>query len=525
MYNKNEIINEIEEEVKNEMNSDNLYQNLGTIVQQGMGREETKDIRADFNLLCDVLKEKLNLNLEDQITNEQLAKLYELTKEQYKWKDFDFDEDYQKSVFSLLNHPNEKYMLVKDFIKEYILLKNKMQIKEGTLSQLFDNLNENKETYENQIKRHKQHIEKGNIEKIKFGITVFEASDFGFSEDKATYIVRIKCEDKEENTNAAKLNPSDGYIVWNENFSFELKNRNQQISIEIIRTQITSSTFGTCTIDLEQIDSNQQRVENIFPLNNRSLIQVGKIRLKLHYVYDIISYFSYLLKNVKNKIANIESDLTNLKKFQEYYDKPFGIIMSGGIYDLIDDNIGTTIFDKYKDTDNLRETLRKSIIKTHGNRRFTEQLFINSSNPTSNNMIINDQKNPFSKFKDSSVTETINKEKNNVKKYLLYLILLGIILSFFNCSDRNDLLNFLAFCIYLILYLTNGKYDNNYLNYIFYFLIVTEILDLIWLLSNISTYLGHYGFDSILRSVIYLSSFINFINKAIIAFSKYFNKN
>ena len=32
-------------------------------------------------------------------------------------------------------------------------------------------------------------------------------------------------------------------------------------------------------------------------------------------------------------------------------------------------------------------------------------------------------------------------------------------------------------------------------------------------------YLGHYGFDSILRSIIYFSSFINFLNKGVIAFT------
>jgi len=512
MYNKNEIINEIIDEVKKEMDSDNLYKNLGTIVDQGMGRQERKDIQADFNTLSNLVKEKLKLNLEDDISSDQIATLYEQTKEEFKWKDFDFDEDYQNNVFSLLNHQDERSMTVKDFIKEYIILKNKLQIKEGCLAQLFDNLQENKETYDKQIDRHKEEKKKGNKQKINLGITVFEASNFGFNDDNASYIVKLICEKTEQTTNASKMNFSDGTIIWNENFRFEIKERNQKLNIIVIRNQITSSNFGSLEINLEEIDKDQQRKENIFPLLNSSHIEVGKIRLKLHYVYDTIVYFSYLKRKVTEKINNIQKDLNNLNKFKPYYNKPFGIIMSGGINYLTDEDEGKNIFEKYKDTENLRETIRKSVYKTH-NERMTDQLYINSNTNTANVDI-----NPFSKFKNSSADVNIN-PKNEIKKWLLVLISLGIFLAFFNCSDRNDLLNFFVLCVYLILNLAIGEYDKNYLNYMFYVLIYTEILDLIWLLSNISTYLGHYGFDSILRSIIYISSFINFINKGVIAFT------
>ena len=154
--NKGEIINEIIDEVKKEMDSDNLYKNLGTIVDQGMARQERKDIQTDFNTLNNLIKEKLNLNLDDDITCDQIANLYQQTKEEFKWQEFDFDEDYQNNIFSILNHPDERQMSVKDFIKEYIILKNKIQIKEGCLAQLYDNLQENKETYDKQILRHQE---------------------------------------------------------------------------------------------------------------------------------------------------------------------------------------------------------------------------------------------------------------------------------------------------------------------------------------------------------------------------------
>ena len=510
MYNKNEIINEIIDEVKKEMDSDNLYKNLGTIVDQGMGRQERKDIQADFNTLSNLVKEKLNLNLEDDISSDQIATLYEQTKEEFKWKDFDFDEDYQSNVFSLLNHQDERSMTVKDFIKEYIILKNKLQIKEGCLAQLYDNLQENKETYDKQIIRHQEEKNKGNKQKINLGITVFEASNFGFNEDNASYIVKLICEKGEQTTNASKMDSSDGTIIWNENFRFELKERNQKLTIIVIRNQITSSNFGSLEINLEEIDKDQQRKEDIFALLNTSHIEVGKIRLKLHYVYDTIIYFSYLKRKATEKINNIQKDLNNLNKFKPYYNKPFGIIMSGGVYYLTEEDDGKNIFEKYKDTENLRETIRKSVYKTH-NERMTDQLYINSNTNT-----VNVEVNPFSKFKNSSADVNIN-SKNEANKWLLYLISIGIFLSFFNCSDRNDLLNFLVLCVYLILNLAIGKYDKNYLNYMFYGLIYTEILDLIWLLSNVSTYLGHYGFDSMLRSI-YISSFINFIIKGVIAF-------
>ena len=115
--NKGEIINEIIDEVKKEMDSDNLYKNLGTIVDQGMARQERKDIQADFNTLNNLIKEKLNLNLEDDITGEQISNLYQQTKEEFNWKEFDFDEDYQNNIFSILNHPDDRQMSVKDFMR------------------------------------------------------------------------------------------------------------------------------------------------------------------------------------------------------------------------------------------------------------------------------------------------------------------------------------------------------------------------------------------------------------------------
>ena len=94
-------------------------------------------------------------------------------------------------------------------------------------------------------------------------------------------------------------------IIWNENFKFDLKERNQILHLELFEKNIAmSKLIGKIDFILENLDKDQQRVEQLFELKapNHERIIKGKIRIKLHYVYDLIQYFITLLNKEKNEI-------------------------------------------------------------------------------------------------------------------------------------------------------------------------------------------------------------------------------
>ena len=95
-----------------------------------------------------------------------------------------------------------------------------------------------------------------------------------------------------------------------------------------------SKLIGKIDFILENLDKNQQRVEQLFELKapNHERTTKGKIRIKLHYVYDVIQYFQALLNKAKNELEKTNTIIDTLSKFNKYYFKPYDVIMSGGIH-------------------------------------------------------------------------------------------------------------------------------------------------------------------------------------------------
>jgi hypothetical protein len=97
--------------------------------------------------------------------------------------------------------------------------------------------------------------------------------------------------------------------------------------------------------------------------------------------------------------------------------------------------------------------------------------------------------------------------------------MISLFLSFFNnVLDRNDLINFMGCFALILMYFFNGYYNPIYLKYSFYYFIITEIIDLIWLFAHFGTYSISDGYLSMYKELIYGFSFINFIVKGIISY-------
>ena len=89
---------------------------------------------------------------------------------------------------------------------------------------------------------------------------------------------------------------------------------------------------------------------------------------------------------------------------------------------------------------------------------------------------------------------------------------------FNNILDRNDLINFMGCFSLLLLYFFSGHYDKSYIKYVFYYFLICEILDIIWLFAHFGTYSVSDGFFSIHKELIYGLSIINFVIKGVICY-------
>ena len=506
---KEEILKSIQEDIqKNKLNK--IY---GTSIDESMSHQQSKEIRNKINKLIYELENELNLTINEEISKENLKEYYEKTKKKYDWDEFDFDINYQNNIFTLLKHPFEEQIAIPEFLKQYIILEEGMKIRFNGLNQQKENCEYNISQYEDQINKHL----KSNIKNISLGISVFEVLEL---EDlNGEYFVKLYCDKSNEQISKYSKN-SINRIIWNENFKFDLKERNQILHLELFEKNIAmSKLIGKIDFILENLDKDQQRVEQLFDLKdpNDERITIGKIRIKLHYVYDVIQYFQALLNKAKNELKKTNRIIDTLSKYNKYYFKPFGVIMSGGIDDLINlDNNENNMFD-----DNIENLdfggVRKSVIHNPLN---DSQRYTYTNN---NNINLHDKKNISPNFRTGNTSKEnlndLNFEKGDWNKCSLISIISSLGLSCFNnILDRNDLINFMGCFALLLLFFFNGHYDKSYLKYALYYFLISEVLDIFWLFVHFGTYSISDGYLSIYKELIYGFSFINFFIKGFICY-------
>ena len=508
MTSKKEAIQEILKSIQDDIHKNKLNKKYGTSIDESMSHQQSKEITNKINKLIYELETELYLSINNEISKNNLKEYYEKTLKKHNWDEFDFDINYQNDIFTLLNHPFEEQISIPEFLKQYIILEEEMKIKFNGLNQQKENLEYNISQYEEQIEKHL----KSNDQKISLGISVFEALEL--DNLNGEYLVKLYTDiSNQQISNYGKNSPNG--IIWNENFKFDLDKRYQILHFELFQKKITiTKLIGKIDFNLENLDEEQQRVEKIFEIKdpNEETITIGKIRMKLHYVYDVVEYFKTLVNKSKNELDKTNKIIDTLAKFNKYYFKPFGVIMSGGINSLINlDNNENNIFNIGEEVD---DGFRKSILKNplNDSQRFTY----------TQNKNINDKKNVSPNYTTGYTTKEnyFNVfEKEEWNKYILILIISSLGLSFINnILDRNDLINFMGCFSLLLLYFFNGQYDKSYIKYVFYYFLICEILDVIWLFAHFGTYSVSDGFFSIHKELIYGLSIINFVIKGVICY-------
>ena len=511
MTSKNLEIDGIIKAISDEIERNKLNKRYGTSIDESMSYQQRKDVRNKINILLSELENELNLNFQDEISKDNLQEYYNKTKSKHNWNEYEFNEEYKNQIFNLLKHPFEEQIQISEFLKQYILLEEGMKIRNNVLNQQKENFEYNISEYEDQITKHS----KVKTNNISLGISIFEVIEL--ENLNGEYFVKLYCDENESKiSQIGKI--SIPRIIWNENFKFDLKERNKILHVELLQKTIAlSKTLGKIDFILENLSEDQQRIEDFYPIKDSNDETIGRIRIKLHYVYNVIDYFKALLNKSKNELSQTNNILDILSKFNNYYDKPFGIIMSGGINYLNNiDNNENNILDIAEDVENIDYGVRKSVMHNplNDSQRFSQNVKnVNQQSPfrNKNNLLTIDR------LKEND-TQTYY-DKIEWEKSIYILIIISLFVSFFNnVLDRNDLINFMGCFALLLMYLFNGYYNPNYLKYAFYYFILSEVIDLLWLFAHYGTYSISDGYLSMYKELIYGFSFINFIIKGVITY-------
>ena len=494
-YINNETIEEIIGLVKEEIAKNKIYTIMGTRVDEGMSRQQNNFIRNRYKELLKDLSMIEIQNDEDKITGLALAKLYETGKVKFGWPNFEFDQNYQNKVWKVLQLQPNTPALTSEFLKQFILLEETLKIKKAKVYGVFDELKPKKERYKTQLEKHTENRTKG----IQLGVTIFELGDCKFSSSD-DFAIKLKVEGNEETTDTATM--INGKVVWNKNYSFKLQQRDQKLSIELFRKSSLGpfERMASRVIELEEIDPEQQRVEDEYELlstSNESL-PMCKLRIKLHYVYDTIKYFD----NLYNKAArdyDIASDvLKTLLKFDQMYSKPFGLIMMGGIFDLVDMNTSNDLFKKITQIEDVSPNVRQSVMtipkKSTDKPRLTSEL------------ISSQTENIIHKLKTVTQWDTLTKLMIGISLFINFISLIG----------RNNFLNLVVVTMVSVINFSKEKVEKNYYRLLFFVLAFVEIMDVLWFFTSYQTFWNIRNEEctsSNLRKWIYFLGFIDIVVK------------
>lgn len=144
--------------------------------------------------------------------------------------------------------------------------------------------------------------------------------------------------------------------VWNEEYSFAVTNRNMVLNIEVwSRDQYAQHDFeGKVSIPLSDLE-DQKKSDRWHELSNEEE-KTGYLRLGLHFIHSKYRYFSDLYNTTNEQIISLQNDISELNRYYDLFEKPFGIILYGEVESITEKRI----LERGEDVSTYMNTNRKS---------------------------------------------------------------------------------------------------------------------------------------------------------------------
>lgn len=403
------------------------------------------------------------------------------------------DKRYIERLFFLMDKDKNNRITIQEFVFSYIKLEEKLSLKRKKLINLLNELRDSKRQYEDKKKKtENQKLNKDGIcENASLSINLFEAKDlspFAYETSPSTFVV-FSLDGKKQQSN---LKPNTVNPEYDEDFTFPITKRGEILKVEVYDQSTFSGTqlIGQASIDLVLFE-HQQKTENWYSLsmNGETPDGQGMIHLRLRYIYNWHKYYTDLVKKTEEQINRLQEDIDELDKYQDLFQKPFGIIVAGEINGIIEKRM----FEKSEDVLDYIASTRRSIYVTRLSNGSPAKKLVHTNN-TGN---------------------TVEWTKSN--KIMLFTSLIFTLISFL---ARTDYFSLLMIGGVLTIVYRNIRTDNDtILKFLIYGIMISIGFDVIWIYFNYGSWTLKIYQNKTPLFMSFLFSVANTILKAILSYT------
>jgi hypothetical protein len=268
-------------------------------------------------------------------------------------------------------------IISQEFIFSYILLEERLRLKQIRLQNFYDELLSTKEKYNTAMIQNKnERINKYGIsENALLYITVLEGKGLkSNNKDPDPYVVITTLGNKQMST----YRPDSLDPIWNEDFTLYLLFKISSISSkeEAVKIEVFDNDFSQGCIEMIMKDlCDQQKYEGWF-----SLVDVkgepthSQIRLRIQFIWSRYVYFHGKCEKVIENLNKLNEDIVEINKYLEMFNKPYGLILYAEILEILNkkvfDDQDDIVYSMPKFSKNISILISHSHIQNEKNEKF-----------------------------------------------------------------------------------------------------------------------------------------------------------
>ena len=208
------------------------------------------------------------------------------------------------NIFEQMNCDENSHIAYDDFIKAYS--KTEIYLKTA-IDEIKQKITDNKQTI---IEKQREIIQsRGSQQRPLVAFRIQGARNLkitGLNSRRSIY-VKVICQNNSYSTRVSQ-NPSDPQ--WNEDFTINISNTSGNILFQVVDSD---NLIGESTIDLEDIDDNQQHDE-IIEVYNKGYC-TGEISINIQLITDKVSYIEHIVDNLQLSIDQEQNELNTFENF------------------------------------------------------------------------------------------------------------------------------------------------------------------------------------------------------------------
>jgi hypothetical protein len=245
----------------------------------------------------------------------------------------------------------------------YMLLEEKLRLKNIKLQKLEDDLKLNKDKFLKGMNENKDEMlnENGVSRTSSLTVRIVEARDLkpmnydGLSDPYA----QITLGDKKvlSNYKTGTLNPE-----WNEEFSMSAKSKNLLLKVEVFnKRKFGGDDFlGYTMVKLKDLE-DQLKSDKWYKLeNNNNSDDNGEVRLKCEFIWSRYKHNSDNYVKTEQQISRLHEDFDELKRIINLFEKPFGLL----VYGEVDNIIKKRLLERSEDVGHYMNTSRRTVFNS-----------------------------------------------------------------------------------------------------------------------------------------------------------------